>query len=87
MSFQRAFQWYQSHADPIWPDGTFNFTTRHYINIFFDYERIFIWEPSSSKDKTEMPAWVYFLGAFLTWYQLEDFYDGDPVIIVHNNSC
>jgi hypothetical protein len=24
MSFQRAFQWYRSHADPIWPDGTFN---------------------------------------------------------------
>ncbi len=23
MSFYRAFQWYHSHADPIWPDGTF----------------------------------------------------------------
>jgi hypothetical protein len=23
MSFLRAFQWYHSHADPIWPDGTF----------------------------------------------------------------
>ncbi len=23
MSFKRAFQWYHSHADPIWPDGTF----------------------------------------------------------------
>jgi hypothetical protein len=21
MSFKRAFQWYHSHADPIWPDG------------------------------------------------------------------
>jgi hypothetical protein len=24
MSFSRAFQWYHSYADPIWPDGTFN---------------------------------------------------------------
>jgi hypothetical protein len=24
MSFSRPFQWYHSHADPIWPDGTFN---------------------------------------------------------------
>ncbi len=23
MSFSRAFQWYNSHLDPIWPDGTF----------------------------------------------------------------
>jgi hypothetical protein len=23
MSFSRPFQWYHSHADPIWPDGTF----------------------------------------------------------------
>ncbi len=23
MSFWSAFQWYHSHADPIWPDGTF----------------------------------------------------------------
>ncbi len=23
MSFSRAIQWYHSHADPIWPDGTF----------------------------------------------------------------
>ncbi len=23
MSFQSASQWYHSHADPIWPDGTF----------------------------------------------------------------
>ncbi len=23
MSFLRAFQWYHSPADPIWPDGTF----------------------------------------------------------------
>jgi hypothetical protein len=24
MFFSRPIQWYQSHADPIWPDGTFN---------------------------------------------------------------
>jgi hypothetical protein len=23
MSFYSAFQWYHSHADPIWRDGTF----------------------------------------------------------------
>ncbi len=23
MSFPRPIQWYHSHADPIWPDGTF----------------------------------------------------------------
>ncbi len=24
MSFSRPFQWYHSHANLIWPDGTFN---------------------------------------------------------------
>jgi hypothetical protein len=24
MSFSKPIQWYHSHADPIWPDGTFN---------------------------------------------------------------
>jgi hypothetical protein len=24
MSFSRPIQWYHSHADPNWPDGTFN---------------------------------------------------------------
>ncbi len=24
MAFSRPIQWYHSHADPIWPDGTFN---------------------------------------------------------------
>jgi hypothetical protein len=23
MSFSRLIQWYHSHVDPIWPDGTF----------------------------------------------------------------
>ncbi len=27
MSFSRPFQWYHSHADPIWPDGTFKCRT------------------------------------------------------------
>jgi hypothetical protein len=26
MSFSRHIQWYHSHADPIWPDGTFKGT-------------------------------------------------------------
>ncbi len=25
MSFSRLIQWYHSHADPIWPDGTFKY--------------------------------------------------------------
>jgi hypothetical protein len=25
MSFSTPIQWYHSHADPIWPDGTFKF--------------------------------------------------------------
>ncbi len=24
MSFSRPIQWYHSHADPVWPDSTFN---------------------------------------------------------------
>ncbi len=24
MSFSSSIQWYHPHADPIWPDGTFN---------------------------------------------------------------
>jgi hypothetical protein len=24
MPFSRPVQWYQSHEDPIWPNGTFN---------------------------------------------------------------
>jgi hypothetical protein len=27
MSFSRPIQWYYSHVDPIWPDGTFKKTT------------------------------------------------------------
>ncbi len=26
MSFSRPIQWYHSHADPIWPNGTFKNT-------------------------------------------------------------
>jgi hypothetical protein len=28
MSFLRAIQWFHSHADPIWPDGTFKYFPR-----------------------------------------------------------
>ncbi len=30
MSFSRPIQWYHSHADPIWPDGTFNMKVRQF---------------------------------------------------------
>ncbi len=26
MTFLRPIKWYHSHADPFWPDGTFNLT-------------------------------------------------------------
>ncbi len=32
MSFSRAFQWYHSHLDPIWPDGTFKTGLRNVNN-------------------------------------------------------
>ncbi len=33
MSFSRPIQWYHSHEDPIWPDGTFNlFLNTAWIN-------------------------------------------------------
>ncbi len=33
MSFSRAFQWYHSHLDPIWPDGTFKGTSKYKVDI------------------------------------------------------
>ncbi len=33
MSFSRAFQWYHSHLDPIWPDGTFNYFITSVIQV------------------------------------------------------
>ncbi len=40
MSFSRAFQWYHSHLDPIWPDGTFKqiFFSRDYLLAKFSDE-------------------------------------------------
>jgi hypothetical protein len=40
MSFPRPIQWYHSHADLIWPDGTFKtqtYTTnaKIYLELFF----------------------------------------------------
>ncbi len=29
MFFSRSIQWYHSHADPIWPDNTFNLLYDH----------------------------------------------------------
>jgi hypothetical protein len=31
MSFSRPIQWYHSHADPIWPDGTFKYAS--YVQV------------------------------------------------------
>ncbi len=36
MSFSRAFQWYHSHLDPIWPDGTFNVWNHYFVVNIFD---------------------------------------------------
>ncbi len=34
MSFSRAFQWYHSHLDPIWPEGTFKVKVNREIAQF-----------------------------------------------------
>jgi hypothetical protein len=31
MSFSRPIQWYHSHADPIWPDGTLRYSLEDYF--------------------------------------------------------
>ncbi len=36
MSFSRPFQWYQSHADPIWPDGII-----FALNTIFDFATLY----------------------------------------------
>jgi hypothetical protein len=41
MSFSRPIQWYHSHADPIWPEGTFKSKTkggylRHSCDFYAD---------------------------------------------------
>jgi hypothetical protein len=33
MSLSRSIQWYHSHADPIWPDGTFNILCTKEVNM------------------------------------------------------
>ncbi len=43
MSFQRAFQWYHSHADPIWPDGTFKQWFLKSLQYLLVLQYIFIW--------------------------------------------
>ncbi len=35
MSFSRPFQWYQSHAEPFWPDGTFKGKINPHVEAFF----------------------------------------------------
>jgi hypothetical protein len=34
MSFLRPIQWYHSHVDPIWPDGTFNADRKGHRDTF-----------------------------------------------------
>ncbi len=34
MFFSRPIQWYHSHADPIWLDGTFNLSINTFIFVF-----------------------------------------------------
>jgi hypothetical protein len=34
MSFSRTILWYHSHADTIWPDGTFNYKRNIFISFF-----------------------------------------------------
>ncbi len=36
MYFYRAFQWYHSYADPIWPEGTFNFLKLNRSHLLFE---------------------------------------------------
>ncbi len=41
MSFSRPIQWYHSHADTIWPDGSFNsYTDKKENQIFLIYKKI-----------------------------------------------
>jgi hypothetical protein len=45
MSFPRPIQWYHSHADLIWPDGTFKaqtYTTnaKTYLELFFFHQNL-----------------------------------------------
>ncbi len=42
MSFSRAFQWYHSHLDPIWPDGTFKRTYIQYLYMLLVENRFFL---------------------------------------------
>ncbi len=37
MSFLRPIQWYHSHADPIWPDGTFKLRTMAFLLTGLDF--------------------------------------------------
>ena len=36
MCFLRPIQWYHSHADPIWPDGTFKLMRQSLEESFFE---------------------------------------------------
>jgi hypothetical protein len=35
MTISRPFQWYHSHADPIWPDNTFKLSKKAELPILY----------------------------------------------------
>ncbi len=40
MSFSRLIQWYNSHADTIWPDGTFKTNFLNYQYMYMHYSHL-----------------------------------------------
>ncbi len=45
MFFLKPIQWYQSHADPIWPDGTIKSVQTKPPNIVHDLQASFSYTP------------------------------------------
>jgi hypothetical protein len=45
MFFSKPIQWYQSHADPIWPDGTFKSVQTKPPNVVHDLQASFSYKP------------------------------------------
>jgi hypothetical protein len=51
MFFSRPIQWYHSHADPIWPDGTFHLSSEDEESSYTDQpERLQCDEETLSND-------------------------------------
>jgi hypothetical protein len=58
MSYSRPFQWYHSHADTIWPDGTFNCGTTD-LGLT-EGEACKISNKSISEQNVIIIIWLYF---------------------------